>query len=56
MSADPRTPEVPPSRWTGGTGRGLVGGMLTTGRALLRPAHTQEYPDVAPELHPAPAA
>jgi NADH-quinone oxidoreductase subunit I len=52
VSADSRMPEVPPSRRTGGAGRGLIGGLLTTGRALLRPAHTQEYPDVPPELPP----
>ena len=27
-------------------------GLATTAKALLRPAHTQEYPDVLPELPP----
>jgi NADH-quinone oxidoreductase subunit I len=36
----------------GGAGRGLVRGLATTAKALLRPAHTQEYPDVLPELPP----
>src|SRR5207245_6651157 len=31
---------------------GLVRGLATTARALLRPATTQEYPDVEPELPP----
>jgi NADH-quinone oxidoreductase subunit I len=35
-----------------GTGRGLVAGLATTARALLRPAHTAEYPDVPPPLPP----
>ncbi|HYN16566.1 MAG TPA: NADH-quinone oxidoreductase subunit I, partial [Actinomycetes bacterium] len=29
-----------------------MSGLVTTGRALLRPAHTQEYPDVKPALPP----
>lgn len=29
---------------------GLVKGMATTARTLMRPAHTQQYPDVQPEL------
>ena len=33
-------------------GRGLVTGLATTARALLRPAHTSEYPDVKPDLPP----
>jgi len=33
-------------------GGGLVRGLATTAKALLRPAHTQEYPDVLPELPP----
>src|SRR3954466_2504048 len=36
----------------GGAGLGLVRGLATTARALLRPATTQEYPDVEPELPP----
>src|SRR4051812_39681593 len=35
-----------------GPGLGLVRGLATTARALLRPASTQEYPDVEPELPP----
>jgi NADH-quinone oxidoreductase subunit I len=35
-----------------GVGRGLLQGLATTARALLRPAHTAEYPDVAPTLPP----
>ncbi len=35
-----------------GTGLGLVRGLATTARALVRPAHTQEYPDVQPALPP----
>src|SRR3954464_4598732 len=36
----------------GGAGLGLGRGLATTARALLRPATTQEYPDVEPELPP----
>src|SRR3954464_6093477 len=36
----------------GGAGLGLVRGLATTARALLRPATTQEYPDVEPDLPP----
>ena len=35
-----------------GTGAGLVRGLATTAKALLHPAHTREYPDVAPPLPP----
>jgi NADH-quinone oxidoreductase subunit I len=35
-----------------GLGRGLVTGLATTARALLRPTHTAEYPDVKPDLPP----
>ena len=35
-----------------GTGAGLLRGLATTARALLRPAGTAEYPDVAPQLPP----
>jgi len=35
-----------------GFGLGLVKGLATTARALLRPAHTAEYPDVKPALPP----
>src|ERR1700733_4197425 len=35
-----------------GVGRGLVTGLATTARALLRPTHTSEYPDVKPDLPP----
>ena len=31
---------------------GLLRGLATTASALVRPAHTREYPDVAPELPP----
>src|SRR3954469_1290792 len=36
----------------GGAGRGAARGLATTAKALLRPAHTQEYPDVLPQLPP----
>ena len=35
-----------------GTGLGLLRGLATTAKALTRPAHTTEYPDVAPALPP----
>ena len=35
-----------------GMGRGLLSGLATTARALARPAHTREYPDVKPALPP----
>jgi NADH-quinone oxidoreductase subunit I len=35
-----------------GVGRGLATGLATTARALLRPSHTAEYPDVKPDLPP----
>ena len=35
-----------------GVGRGLVSGLATTARALMRPSHTAEYPDVKPDLPP----
>jgi len=35
-----------------GVGRGLATGLATTARALLRPTHTAEYPDVKPDLPP----
>jgi NADH-quinone oxidoreductase subunit I len=35
-----------------GAGRGLATGLATTARALLRPSHTAEYPDVKPDLPP----
>ena len=31
---------------------GLLRGMATTAKSVLRPTHTQEYPDVAPTLPP----
>ncbi|MDE9365137.1 NADH-quinone oxidoreductase subunit I [Luteipulveratus sp. YIM 133132] len=31
---------------------GLVKGMATTARTMTRPAHTQQYPDVKPDLPP----
>lgn len=31
---------------------GLLKGMATTAKSVLRPTHTQEYPDVAPTLPP----
>ncbi len=33
-------------------GAGLLRGLVTTARTLARPAHTAEYPDVAPSLPP----
>ena len=42
------TPHAPSS----GMGRGLLSGLATTARALARPAHTREYPDVKPALPP----
>jgi NADH-quinone oxidoreductase subunit I len=44
--------QPPPSPGAAGAGLGLVRGLATTARALLRPATTQEYPDVEPELPP----
>src|SRR3954469_8120011 len=41
------SPSGPP-----GPGLGLARGLATTAAALLRPASTQEYPDVEPELPP----
>ncbi len=35
-----------------GAGQGLIAGLATTARALLRPSHTAEYPDVEPALPP----
>jgi len=35
-----------------GFGIGLLKGMVTTARVLMRPTHTAEYPDVRPELPP----
>ncbi len=35
-----------------GSGSGLARGLATTAKALLRPAHTHEYPDVLPVLPP----
>ncbi len=35
-----------------GAGRGLATGLATTARALLRPSHTSEYPDIKPDLPP----
>src|SRR3954469_7941036 len=35
-----------------GVGRGLANGLATTARALMRPSHTAEYPDVKPDLPP----
>jgi NADH-quinone oxidoreductase subunit I len=43
---------VPEREAATGPGLGLVRGLATTARALLRPASTQEYPDVEPELPP----
>jgi NADH-quinone oxidoreductase subunit I len=44
--------ERPPETPAAGAGGGLVRGLATTAKALLRPAHTQEYPDVLPQLPP----
>ena len=35
-----------------GIGQGLAKGLATTARALMRPSHTAEYPDVKPDLPP----
>ena len=35
-----------------GLGRGLVSGLAQTAKAMLRPSHTAEYPDVKPPLPP----
>jgi len=35
-----------------GPGRGLMSGLVTTARTMLRPSHTREYPDVPPALPP----
>jgi NADH-quinone oxidoreductase subunit I len=35
-----------------GVGGGLISGLATTARALVRHTHTQEYPDVRPDLPP----
>ena len=35
-----------------GSGLGLLRGLATTAKALTRPAHTTEYPDVPPSLPP----
>jgi NADH-quinone oxidoreductase subunit I len=35
-----------------GFGAGLVKGLVTTAKVLVRPTHTAEYPDVRPELPP----
>jgi NADH-quinone oxidoreductase subunit I len=35
-----------------GVGLGLVKGLATTARTLMRPSHTAEYPDVKPHLPP----
>jgi NADH-quinone oxidoreductase subunit I len=37
---------------TSGVGLGLIKGLATTARALMRPSHTAEYPDVKPQLPP----
>ncbi len=34
------------------SGSGLLKGLATTARSLLRPSHTAEYPDVKPSLPP----
>jgi NADH-quinone oxidoreductase subunit I len=61
----PATPPSPPPATTPGEsgrpdadaprrgfGAGLVKGLATTAKALVRPTHTVEYPDVRPELPP----
>jgi NADH-quinone oxidoreductase subunit I len=35
-----------------GIGLGLIKGLATTARVLMRPSHTAEYPDVKPQLPP----
>jgi len=49
VSPQPDHEQGPPAS---GPGAGLVKGLATTARALLRPAHTAEYPDVKPVLPP----
>ncbi len=52
VTSDP-APTSPPSRpRRAGLGAGLVSGLATTARALARPTHTAEYPDVKPDLPP----
>jgi NADH-quinone oxidoreductase subunit I len=52
-SSDDALPEADPSAFRRrGLGRGLVSGLATTARALVRPSHTAEYPDVKPDLPP----
>jgi len=36
----------------GGHGEGLLKGLATTFKTMVSPAHTQQYPDVAPDLPP----
>jgi NADH-quinone oxidoreductase subunit I len=46
-------PEAPAAQGARqGFGLGLVKGMVTTARVLMRPTHTAEYPDVRPTLPP----
>jgi NADH-quinone oxidoreductase subunit I len=35
-----------------GVGAGLLKGLVTTAKVMLRPSHTTEYPDVRPDLPP----
>ena len=45
--------EPPGDRGAGpGFGRGLVKGLVTTARVLMRTTNTAEYPDVRPDLPP----
>jgi NADH-quinone oxidoreductase subunit I len=41
-----------PEREKGAGLPGILKGLVTTARTALRPTHTQEYPDVAPDLPP----
>ncbi len=51
-SGDPATPDGPASAGARLPGAGLVKGLATTLKTMLHPAHTEQYPDVQPELPP----
>jgi NADH-quinone oxidoreductase subunit I len=50
--AAPRPASRQPVSGAGRKGLGLVAGLRTTGRTMLRPSHTREYPDSQPPLPP----
>jgi len=52
LAVEARPPAGARSTPAPGGGAGLLRGLATTARTLLRPAATQEYPDVEPELPP----